>query len=62
MPILKLSLSIGLANSTKKDEIHLDEDEWSACETAEEREKLIDAYAREWASNYIDIGVAVVED
>jgi hypothetical protein len=62
MPILKVSLGIGFANAQQQDKIEIDEDEWNDCENEEEREKLIDQYAQDWAWNYIDIGAEVVEN
>jgi hypothetical protein len=62
MPTLKVSLSIGFADAEQQDEIEIDEDEWNDCETEEEREKLIDQYAQDWALNYINIGAEVVEN
>ena len=61
MPILKVSLGIGFANAKHIEEIEIDDEEWSECETDEERENLIDQYAQEWAWNYIDIGAQIVE-
>ena len=61
MPKLKVSLGIGFANARQIDEIEIDNDEWNACETDEDREKLIDQYATEWAWDYIDIGAELSE-
>jgi hypothetical protein len=61
MPELKVSLGIGFANAHQKDILDIDDDEWNACETEEDREKLIDEYAIEWAWNYIDIGATIIE-
>ena len=56
MPLLKVSLSIGLANASQEDEIEIDQEEWNECETDEQREQLKEAYWKDWAGNYIDGG------
>ena len=61
MPTLKVSLGIGIANARQTDEFEIDEDEWNACETEEDREKLIDEYAQQWAWNYIDLAAEIVK-
>lgn len=61
MPSLKVSLGIGFADARQEDEIEIDATEWDECETEEEREKLIDQYATDWAGNYIDIGCEIVD-
>jgi len=62
MPILKVSLGIGFSNANQKGEIEIDEDEWNECKSEEDREKLINLYAQDWAWEYIDIGTEVIED
>jgi hypothetical protein len=62
MPTLRVSLGIGLANASQKDEIEIDEDEWGECENDEEREKLINQYAQDWAWNYIEIDADLVKE
>ena len=62
MPKLKVTLGIGFAGARHEDEIEIDEDEWNDCETEEEREKLIDEYATEWAWDYIDIGANLLDE
>lgn len=62
MPTLKVSLGIGFANARQTEEIEIDEEEWNDCESEEDREKLIDQYAQDWALNYIDLGAEVVEN
>ena len=61
MPKLKVFLGIGFANASHSDELEIDDDDWNACETDEDREKLIDQYATDWAWNYIDIGAKLSE-
>ena len=62
MPLLKVSLGIGISNAKQKDVIEIDEAEWEACSSPEEKEELVDKYATEWAWEYIDIGAQIVED
>ena len=62
MPQLKVSLGIGFANTRQEDVIEIDDGEWEDCKTQEERDRLIDAYATEWAWEYIDIGAQIVEE
>ena len=61
MPKLRVKLGIGLSNAYRSDILDIDEDEWNACANEEEREKLMDEYANEWADNYIDIGCELIE-
>ena len=61
MPNLKVSLNIGFINATQEDILDIDDQEWAECETEEDREKLIDSYATEWAWNYIEIGAHIVD-
>ena len=61
MPKMKVSLGIGFANARQEEILDIDEQEWSECETDEEREMLIDDYAKEWAWDYIDIGAVLIE-
>ena len=60
MPKLRVSLGIGYPGAKHVDEIEIDDDEWDEL-TEEEREEFIDQLAVDWAWNYIDIGVEVVE-
>ncbi len=61
MPQLKVSLSIGLANSKQEDVIDIDDEEWNACETDEQREELMHAYWKDWANDFIDGSSTLVE-
>lgn len=61
MPKLKVSLSIGYPGANRSEVFGIPDDEWNECESEEEREKLIDSYALDWAWNYIDIGATVEE-
>ena len=61
MPQLKVTLGIGFSNAHQRDTLDIDEAEWDDCESDEDREKLIDEYAQEWAWNYIDLGAELVE-
>lgn len=61
MPKLRVKLGIGISNARRTGILDIDEDEWNACANEEEREKLMDEYANEWADNYIDIGCELIE-
>jgi hypothetical protein len=61
MPKLKVSVGLGFANARQCDDIEIDDEEWNACETEADRQKLIDQYAMDWAWNYIDLAAEVVE-
>ena len=61
MPQIKVTLSIGYPTATHKDVIDIDDTEWEECETDEQREDLLDLYWKEWAWNYIDGTVELVE-
>jgi len=61
MPKLKVSLGIGFANANQSDVIDIDEAEWKACETEQDKDALINEYAKEWAWEYIDLGAVIQE-
>lgn len=62
MPLLRVTLSIGFPGAVQRDTIGIDTDEWEACTNDGERGALIDAYAQEWANDYIDIGAVILGD
>ena len=62
MPKLEVTLGIGIANAMREDVIEIEDDEWNQCETEEDREKLINEYAADWAWNYIDIGANLLDE
>jgi hypothetical protein len=61
MPKLRVKLGIGISNAYKEEILDIDDDAWNACTTDEEREKLLDEYADEWAGNYIDLGYSLIQ-
>ena len=61
MPQIKVTLGVGISNAYQYDILDIDEDSWNACTTDEEREKLLEEYAEEWAGNYIDLGYTLIE-
>ena len=61
MPMITVKLGIGYPGATHSDTIEIDNAEWENCETDEEREKLINEYAVEWAWNYIDLSAEIDE-
>jgi hypothetical protein len=62
MPKIRVTLSIGYPTATRVDIIDVDDTEYQECETDEEREDLLQLYWQEWANNYIDGGVELVEE
>ena len=57
MAIFTLRLSIGAANASQDDEVEIPDEDLAACETDDERDKLIDGYLQDWMNNYIDAGI-----
>ena len=51
---VRVTLSIGYPKAKHEDIIEVDDDEYAACKTEDERQDLLDGYWQEWASNYID--------
>ncbi len=58
MPKMRVSLSIGL--TSHEDIIDIDEKDWNACETDEEREALMKANWDDWSACYIDGGYKLI--
>lgn len=54
MPKLKVSLSIGYPTAKHEDVINVDDEEYNACETDNDREELLESYWRDWSNNYIE--------
>lgn len=61
MPTLKVTLGIGFANARHEASLEIDAAAWYACDTDDDRERLIDQCALDWAWNYIDLGAELVE-
>ena len=61
MPKIRVTLGIGFANASQKDVLDIDEAEWDACETDEDREELMNEYWKDWSNNYIDGGCELVQ-
>lgn len=59
----KVTLSIGYVYTEEEefdlDELGFSEEEWLEL-SPEEREKIVDDYAHDWASNYIDLTVSEI--
>lgn len=62
MPKAKLTLSIGFVGAIQKDIIDIDDDDYLACETDNEREQLLNEYWKDWANDYIDGNIRLVDD
>jgi len=51
---VRVTLSIGYPTAKCEDIIEVDDDEYNACETEDEKQDLLNENWQEWASNYID--------
>ncbi len=58
---VKMILGIGFPNAKQEEVIDVDDDDYNACKTQEEREDLLHGYWMDWSNNYID-GGWVIED
>jgi hypothetical protein len=58
----KVTLGIGYPGANHEDEIEIDDTELAECETEAQKEKLLDEYWRDWANNYIDGGIDLIEN
>ena len=61
MPKMRVNLGIGFVGAVHEDVIEIDDDEWDACESDDEREQLMDNYWKDWSANYIDGGYELIE-
>lgn len=59
MPKVKLTLSIGFHGGVRKGIVEIDDVLWDSA-TEEEREKILDETARDWADSYIELNTEVV--
>ncbi len=55
----KVTLSIGFPTATHEDILDIDEDDYQACESEEDRETLLNKYWQDWASNYIEGSIGI---
>ena len=60
MPLIKMSLGIGFAGVKHTNEEYIDDAEWEAM-TLAEKDDMLDEMVKDWAYNYIDMGVWVEE-
>ena len=60
MPKIRVTLGIGFAGCTHRDELDIDEEEWAGCTNEEERSDLINSYWADWSNNFIDGGAELV--
>ena len=58
---VKMQLSIGFPTAKHEDVIDVDDAELEGL-SEEQKENYLFEYANEWAQNYIELGVQVVED
>ena len=61
MPRFKVTLSIGYQGAEHEDVIDIDDDDWSDCETDEQRETMKNAEWQEWANGSIEGCIEIVE-
>jgi hypothetical protein len=57
----KVTLSIGFVGATHEDIIEIDDDIYNECKTDKEKADLLDDYWDEWAGNYINGSIDIVE-
>lgn len=61
MAKLKVTLSIGLGNAKQESIIDIDDDELAECETAMQKEELMQVYWQDWANGYIDGSSSIID-
>lgn len=61
MPKAKFSIGIGFANCRQEEIVDIDETEWEACETQDEKDTFLYQYWEEWSQNYIDCGFELID-
>lgn len=60
--IAKVTLSIGFATANREDEIEIDDDELAECENEEQKQELLDQYWTDWANNYIEGSINIIDN
>ena len=53
---VKMMLGIGYSNANQEEIIDVDDDDYNACETQEDKDNLLHEYWVDWSNNYIDGG------
>lgn len=61
MPKIKVTLNIGYLTAIREDVIEIDDQEWTDCETDEERDVLKDEYWKNWSNEYIEGEAELIE-
>jgi len=59
---VKVKLSIGFPTACLTDVLEVDQYDYDACETEEQKQELIDEYVNEWTWNYIEISQEILEN
>lgn len=62
MPKVKVTLSIGFITANREEIIDIDDDEYMACETGDEKEQLMEEYWQDWANNYIEGNINLIDN
>ncbi len=57
---VKVTLSIGYPAANREDTIDVDDDDYNACETDDERYKLLSDYWPEWSNDHIEGGWKII--
>lgn len=61
MPDFNAHLTIGYSGADQDGLVEIDDDEWEACQSDDEREALLSQYLMEWAGNYIEVWGEIIE-
>ena len=59
--LVRFTLSIGYSNASHEEDVDIDDDDFLACETQEQKDRLLEEYWNDWSNNYIDGGFEVIE-
>ncbi len=62
MPKIRVTLSTGFAGATHEDVIEIDDQEWNECNDKLEQNKLLDEMWEEWAWNFIEGGLELIDE
>lgn len=56
----KLTLGIGYHGATHEDVIEISDDEFTGCETEQDRQEVLNSYWMDWSGNFIDGGIELI--
>ena len=57
----KVTLGIGYPSAKHEDEIEIDDQDYADCETEEQKQELLNRYWTDWAWNYIDGDIKIID-